>query len=36
MIGLAFLALFILVGLAVVLGLTPDSRVSGKWWPGER
>jgi hypothetical protein len=35
MIGLIFVALFILVGLAVLLGLTPDSRVSGKWWPGE-
>ncbi|MEN3310148.1 MAG: hypothetical protein V7603_6350 [Micromonosporaceae bacterium] len=36
MVGLAFIVLFILIGLAVALGLSADSRVSGKWWPGER
>lgn len=35
MIGLAFIVLFILVGAAVGLGWSADSRTPGKWWPGQ-
>jgi hypothetical protein len=34
--GWFFIAVFILTGIAVLLGWSADSRRPGKWWPGQR
>lgn len=36
MLGLFFIALFALVGLAVAAGWSADSRTPGRWYPGQQ